>query len=151
MFWTWSICKQWFCKAKWLCRVDFAEQSDSAEQLSKSSYFFCLCDWILKRRKNLQRRWKRRRKSKNKKWMNEQKKKRKMKNEMKRTMIFYLTKRSIFSSFFHFVIFALAFMSSLNESISNLFNISRQEIDIKRSFIDTIFLSKKFQNQLTHH
>ena len=28
----------------------FAEQSDSTEQLSESSYFSCLCDWVMKRR-----------------------------------------------------------------------------------------------------
>ena len=34
-----------------------AEQSDSAEQLSEptSSYFPCLCDWVLEQRKDLQR------------------------------------------------------------------------------------------------
>ena len=38
-----------------------------------------------------------------------------MKNEKNETMIFYLTRRSVFSSFFHFVISALASMSSLND------------------------------------
>ena len=43
------------------------------------------------------------------------KKRRKMRNEMNETLIFYLTKRSVSSSLFHFVISALAFMSSLDE------------------------------------
>ena len=43
------------------------------------------------------------------------KKRQKMKNEMNETLIFYLIRRSISSSLFHFVILALAFMSSLNE------------------------------------
>ena len=38
-----------------------------------------------------------------------------MRNEKNETMIFYLIKRSIFSNFFHFVIFALILMFSLNE------------------------------------
>ena len=45
------------------------------------------------------------------------KKKRKMKNEMDETLTSYLTRRSVLSSLFHFVIPALAPMSSLDEQI----------------------------------
>ena len=38
-----------------------------------------------------------------------------MKNEMNETLIFYLIKKSVFSSLFHFVIPALAPMFSLDE------------------------------------
>ena len=142
-------CKQWSCRAKWSCRADPAEQNDSAEQLSKPSYFFCLCDWVLKRRKNLQKRWKTPKKTKNKTWMSEQKKKRKMKNEMKKTMIFYLTKKSIFSSFFHFVIFALTFMSSLNELMLRTFFIVMYKILDVLNMIDlqTMILQNKMTLQ----
>ena len=44
---------------------------------------------------------------------------------MNETLIFYLTRRLILSNFFHFVIFALAFMFSLNEQISLEFLTSR--------------------------
>ena len=50
-----------------------------------------------------------------------EKKKRKMKNEMNKTLIFYLIKKSIFSNLFHFVIFALTFMFSLNELMLRIF------------------------------
>ena len=40
-----------------------------------------------------------------------------MKNEKNETMIFYLIKKSMFSNFFNFVIFALIFMFNLNELI----------------------------------
>ena len=38
-----------------------------------------------------------------------------MRNERNEAMIFYLTKKTISSNLFHFVIFALTFMFSLNE------------------------------------
>ena len=53
--------------------------------------------------------------------MNERNKKKKMKNEKNETLIFYLIKKSIFSNFFHFVIFALTFTFSLNELIFRIF------------------------------
>ena len=56
----------------------------------------------------------------NKKWVNE-KKKRKMRNKMNETLIFYLIRKLIFSNFFHFVIFALTFMFSLNELMLRTF------------------------------
>ena len=47
-----------------------------------------------------------------------------MKNEKNETLIFYLTKKSVFSNFFHFVIFALAFTFSLNELMFRTFFIA---------------------------
>ena len=44
-----------------------------------------------------------------------------MKNERNETMIFYLIKKSISSSLFYFVIFALAFRFSLNELMLRFF------------------------------
>ena len=65
-----------------------------------------------------------------------------MKNEMNEALIFYLTRRSIFSSLFHFVIFALALMSSLNELMLRIFFIAMYKnfdvlsmIDL-RSFVE---------------
>ena len=63
----------------------------------------------------------------NKKWMSE-KKRRKMRNEMNETLIFYLIKKSTFSSFFHFVIFVLTFMFSLNELMLRTFFIVMYKI-----------------------
>ena len=73
------------------------------------------------------------------------KKKRKMKNEMKKTMIFYLTRKSIFSNFFHFVIFALTFMFSLNELMLRTFFIAMYKIFDVLSMIDlqTMILQNK--------
>ena len=117
-------------------KIDFVEQNDSTKQFSKSSYFFCLCDWITKRRKIFQKYWKRRKKSKTKNKWTRQKKKRKMKNEMNETLIFYLIRKSIFSNFFHFVIFALAFMFSLNELMLRIFFIVMYKIFDVLNIID---------------
>ena len=77
-------------------------------------------DFGAKRRKqSLIRRWKRRRRSRSE-WAR-QKKRKKMRNERNETLIFYLIRRSVFSSFFHFVIFALALTSSLNELMLRTF------------------------------
>ena len=96
------------------------------KQLSKAAFriwlfsLFLRLDFEAKRKKqNLIKRWKRRKKSKNE-WT-KQKKWKKMRNEKNETLIFYLIKRSVFSSFFHFVIFALAFTSSLNELMFRIF------------------------------
>ena len=56
--------------------------------------------------------------------MNETKEKKKMKNEKNEALIFYLIRKSIFSSFFHFVIFALTFTFSLNELMFRIFFIA---------------------------
>ena len=53
--------------------------------------------------------------------INERKKKRKIKTEKYETLIFYLIRKSIFSNFFHFVIFALTFMFNLHELILRIF------------------------------
>ena len=47
-----------------------------------------------------------------------------MRNERNEAIIFYLTRRSAFSSLFHFVISALALMSSLNELMLRSFFIA---------------------------
>ena len=61
--------------------------------------------------------------------MNERnKKKRKTKNEMNKTLIFYLIKKSIFSNFFYFVIFTLTFMFNLNELMLRTFFIVMYKI-----------------------
>ena len=51
-----------------------------------------------------------------------------MKNEMNETLIFYLIKKSTFSNFFHFVIFALTFMFNLNELMLRIFFIAMYKI-----------------------
>ena len=43
---------------------------------------------------------------------------------MNEALIFYLIRKSTFSSFFHFVIFALTFMSNLNELMLRTFFIA---------------------------
>ena len=48
-------------------------------------------------------------------------KEKKMKNEKNETLIFYLIRKSIFSNFFHFVIFALTFTFNLNELMFRTF------------------------------
>ena len=59
-----------------------------------------------------------------------------MKNEIDETLIFYLTKRSVFSNFFHFVIFALALMFNLNELMLRIFFIAMYKIFDVLSMID---------------
>ena len=71
--------------------------------------------------------------------MNERdKKKQKTKNKTNETLIFYLIKKSIFSCFFHFVIFALAFMSSLDELRARLIR-TRKNFDSGQSHRNAAF------------
>ena len=103
--------------------VDFLhERNNLTKQFSKFDHFFCFRDWIKKRKqKNLEQKWqtkfhtKMKKSKKIKKWMNETKKEKKKKNEKNETLIFYLTKKSIFSNFIQFVIFVITFSFNLNE------------------------------------
>ena len=109
MFWAWPACRP------------LAEQSGPAEQLSEPSYSPCLCDWVMERRasrkveKTLPKEVKTPKEAEKQGVGGREKKRRKMENGMNGALTSYLTRRSAPPSSFHFVISALASMSSLND------------------------------------
>ena len=98
-------------------------QQSSFQSLATLSVFATGFMKRKQRKTKSQKRWKRRRRLKQ--GVDERsKKRRKMRTENHETLIFYLTKRSVSFNLFHFDIFALAFMFSLNELMLRTFFIA---------------------------
>ena len=110
MFWAWSIFDRSLSKV-----IQQSSFQSLATSLVSATELWSEEQSLEKRNLQTEDEKKAPKNAENKKWVNGKKKRRKMKNEMNETLISYLTRRSISSSFFHFVISALALMSSLNE------------------------------------